>query len=243
MIKVENVCKTLKGRPVLEGVSLQVSPGEIVGLSGVNGSGKTMLLRMIAGLVKPTSGRIFVDGAEVKPGSFPPSVGALIENPAFLPNCTGLKNLQLLASIKGVATASDCVDALHAVGLDPQDVRTFKKYSLGMKQRLGLACALMEKPQVVLLDEPTNALDPNGVEIAKTEILKARNRGAAVCVACHDAGFLDSISNRVISLAEGHIVGEHAGAAATFPQDLNAEGCEATNGSVEVTSEVISNGL
>jgi ABC-2 type transport system ATP-binding protein len=201
-------------------------------------------------------------------------VGALIENPAFLPNCTGFKNLQLLASIKGVATASDCADALRAVGLDPQDARTFKKYSLGMKQRLGLACALMEKPQVVLLDEPTNALDPNGVEIAKTEILKARNRGAAVCVACHDADFLNSISNRVISLAEGHIVGEHAGAAATLPQVLNgegskgvnsrvsavpeakrsgvaetetgirdAEGCEATNGSVEVTSEVTSNGL
>lgn len=208
MIKLDDVSKTLKGRDVLRGVSLDVASGQVLGLQGVNGSGKTMVLRVLAGFVHPTSGNVEVNGCRLARGAqFPSSLGVLIETPEFLPRYTGFENLKLLASIRRVIDDGDIREWLARVGLDPDDRRAFKKYSLGMRQRLGLAAAFMEEPDAVLLDEPTNALDPEGVAMVKHEVLCCKERGAAVVVACHDASVLEDIADEIAVMAEGRIVG------------------------------------
>ena len=143
-IEISNYTKVIKKATILENVNLSMHSGNIYGLKGVNGSGKTMLLRAVCGLIYPTMGKVMIDdevlGRDI---SFPRSVGTLIENPAFLPNYTGFKNLQLIASLKMVATDEMIEEALSDVGLNPKDERTFRKYSLGMKQKLGIAAAIM----------------------------------------------------------------------------------------------------
>ena len=134
----------------------------------MNGSGKTMLMRAISGLILPTSGKVYINDKELgRHISFPPSIGILIENPSFISNYTGFKNLKILASIQNRISDDEIRDAIRKVGLDPDDKRTFKKYSLGMKQRLGIAAAIMERPDIVILDEPINALDEAGAGLIK----------------------------------------------------------------------------
>lgn len=212
MIRLDNVSKTLKGRDVLCGVSLRADSGQILGLQGANGSGKTMILRILAGFVYATSGNVEVNGRVLSRGAqFPSSLGVLIESPEFLPHYTGLENLKLLASIRRVIGDKDVREWSTRVGLDPDDGRTFKKYSLGMRQRLGLAAAFMEQPDVVLLDEPTNALDPEGIAMVKREVLCCKERGAAVVVACHDASVLEDVADEIAVMAEGRIIGWRSG--------------------------------
>lgn len=208
MIAVSSVCKTFRRRDVLSDISMSFGEGRVVGLAGPNGSGKTMLMRIVAGLVKPTKGSVEIDGAVLgKDISFPPSLGLLLEGPAFINGYSGFDNLASLASIRGPVN----VDSVHAwlwrVGLDPADRRHYRRYSLGMKQRLGIAAALMESPAVVMLDEPTNALDAGGVEMVRREVHAARERGATVILACHDAVVLRELSDEIWYLAEGHIDG------------------------------------
>ena len=138
---------------------------------------------------------------------FPPSLGLLLEGPAFLDAYTGFENLRTLASIRGKASDEQVRLWIQHVGLDPNDRRRYRAYSLGMKQRLGIAGALMEEPDILLLDEPTNALDVNGVEMAQQLILAARNRGATVILACHDTDVLQNVADEAWHLAEGHIDG------------------------------------
>lgn len=211
MIVVRDVCKTLKRSEVLRDISMTFEGGKVVGLAGPNGSGKTMLMRIVAGLVKPTKGVVEVDGAVLgKDVSFPPSLGLLLEGPAFVGGYSGFDNLKSLASIRGVLDDGAICTWLERVGLDPADKRHYRRYSLGMKQRLGIAAALMESPDVVMLDEPTNALDADGVEMVRREVHAVRQRGAAVILACHDAGVLRGLSDEVWYLAEGHIDGHEA---------------------------------
>ena len=159
-ISIKEVTKWIRKKLILDHVNMTLVSGKIYGLQGPNGSGKTMLLRLIAGLILPTEGEVWIDGKKLgKEMDFPPSMGLMIENPAFLPNFTGLKNLELLSEIKGKASEEEIRQAILDAGLNPDDKRTFSKYSLGMKQRLGIASCLMEKPDLILLDEPTNALD------------------------------------------------------------------------------------
>jgi ABC-2 type transport system ATP-binding protein len=213
MISVQNLTKTIRGTTVLSDVSLEARPGRITGFAGPNGSGKTMLMRAIVGLVRPTSGSVSVDGVDPwgascgRDGSAMPAIGLLLEGPAFLDGYTGLRNLELLASIRGLASHDDVCAAIRSMGLDPDDRRTYRKYSLGMKQRLGLAAAFMETPPVLILDEPTNALDTAGVELAVGAIRAARDRGATVILACHDADVLRDLSDEIWYLAEGHLDG------------------------------------
>jgi ABC-2 type transport system ATP-binding protein len=156
-IKISDYTKTIRGATILDHVSLRFESGRIFGLKGPNGSGKTMLMRAICGLIYPTAGQVSIDGRVIgKDTSFPPSVGILIESPAFISKYTGLKNLLMLASLKGDIGESEIRAALDSVGLDPDDRRSYRKYSLGMKQRLGVAAALMENPELILLDEPIN---------------------------------------------------------------------------------------
>ena len=205
-IQIVNYTKEIKGRIVLDSVSLTFHPGRIYGLKGVNGSGKTMLLRAVCGLIYPTQGYVEIDGERLgKDISFPRSISALIESPAFLDNFTGYKNLEMIASLKEVATKEDIENALMEVGLDPHDTRTYRKYSLGMKQKLGLACCFMENPDIILLDEPFNALDEESVEKVKKIILKHKERGALIVLACHDGESLSSLSDEIIPVVEGRV--------------------------------------
>ena len=207
-IEVTHVTKRIRGVTILDDVSLSVSNGAIVAIAGPNGSGKTMLMRLIAGLITPDEGSIFVDVATVGiDRAFPESMGILIESPQFLSAYTGRTNLHFLASIRDKVGGEAIDKVLEEVGLRKDDKRPFRKYSLGMKQRLGLAAAVMESPSVLLLDEPSNALDRDGVRMLRRLILKERERGAAVLWACHDRELMESLSDEVYYLAEGRIDG------------------------------------
>lgn len=207
-VSVKNVSKRMGGNEVLKNVSIEVSPGKVVGLQGVNGSGKTMLMRAVCGLIRPTEGEIFIDGQRLGPDiSFPPSLGMLIEAPAFMGYLSGFDNLELIAKIKGVATSDDLRRALELVGLDPDDKKKFRKYSLGMKQRLGIAAAIMERPKLLVLDEPTNALDEAGVEMLKRVVSMAASSGREVLLSSHDAEVLDELADRIYCMRNGVIAG------------------------------------
>ncbi|HIZ20632.1 MAG TPA: ATP-binding cassette domain-containing protein [Firmicutes bacterium] len=206
-IEIQNVTKRIKDATVLDGVSLTMQSGTVYGLRGKNGSGKTMLMRAICGLILPTEGTIAIDGEVMgKDISFPRSVGALIETPAFIPGYTGLRNLQILASIQKRADQAQVEEAIRRVGLEPSDKRKYKKYSLGMKQRLGIAAAIMEKPDLIVLDEPINALDEKGVELVRQILHEEKARGALIIVACHDKEELDFLSDEIFVMENGRVV-------------------------------------
>lgn len=210
-VVVSHLTKRIRGVEVLSDISLEVPPGSTVGLSGANGSGKTMLMRAVLGLIRPNSGEVRVDGKVVgKDISFPPSVGVLLEGPAFLASRSGLENLRLLASVRDVATEEDCLAVLRDVGLDPRDRRPFRKYSLGMKQRLGIAGALLERPSLIILDEPTNALDASGVEMVTRLVRREQGRGATILLACHAPAILHELSDEIYAMAEGHVDGHES---------------------------------
>lgn len=206
-ITISDYTKRIKGVNVLNNINLEFESGNIYGLKGVNGSGKTMLMRAICGLILPTQGKVVIDGKELgKEISFPPSVGLLLENPAFVNGYTGFKNLKMIAALKGVATDEDIKAAMEKCGLDPDDTRTFKKYSLGMKQKLGIACAVMENPDLIILDEPTNALDEKGVNMVRDMLMEYRKKGALIIISCHDKEQLEYLSDNIIEIYEGKIV-------------------------------------
>lgn len=204
-VVLRNVCKDIKGARVLDNVNLELESGRVYGFKGKNGSGKTMLMRAISGLIK-VKGEIEIDGKILgKDFTFPPSIGILIENPSFISNYTGFENLKTLASIRERIDDDKIRQTLTEVGLEPDDKRTFKKYSLGMKQRLGIAAAIMEDPDIIILDEPINALDDSGTEQVRQILLKHKQRGALIIIACHDADELEFLSDEIIEIAEGRI--------------------------------------
>ncbi|MGN0341151.1 MAG: ABC transporter ATP-binding protein [Lachnospira sp.] len=204
-IELKNVTKKIRGVKVLDNISLRMEAGKVYGLKGKNGSGKTMLMRAICGLIS-TDGTIDINGEILgRDISFPRSVGVLIENPSFISGYTGKKNLEVLASIKNQIGEPDIVRALEQVGLEPQDKRTYRKYSLGMKQRLGIAAAIMEKPDIVILDEPINALDESGAMQIRTILKEQKDRGAVCIIACHDSEELAFLSDEIINISDGKI--------------------------------------
>ena len=207
-VELKNVSKRLNDVTVLEDISLTLESGTINGLKGKNGCGKTMLMRMMAGLIYPTSGTVSIDGEILhKDIATPRSIGILIENPAFLPGYTGQRNLELLAGLTGKADRTQIAKTMSRVGLDPNDKRTYRKYSLGMKQRLGIACALMECPDLILLDEPINAIDEKGVPKIWEALQEEKQRGALIVLACHDTEELTSLADQIITIEEGKICG------------------------------------
>lgn len=208
-IVVNEVSKSIYGVPIINSVSMTLVSGNVYGFQGINGSGKTMLMRLICGLIYPTKGEIVIDGKRLgKEITFPQSVGLLLENPAFLDSYTGFENLEMLASIKNIITREEIHEAITSVGLDPLDKRKYKKFSLGMKQRLSIAAAIMEKPDILILDEPTNSLDSSGVSLVKTILAKERERGAIIILACHDLPVLQDVSDEIFLLEQGKIT-EH----------------------------------
>ena len=207
IIKLTNVSKTIKGARVLDNINLELTSGKVYGLKGKNGSGKTMLMRAICGLIR-TEGTIEIDGKILgKDMSFPESIGVLIENPAFINNYTGFKNLKVLASIQNRIGDEDIKKALRQVQLDPDDKRTYRKYSLGMKQKLGIAAAFMENPDIIILDEPINALDEAAAKQIHEILDEQKKRGALIIIACHDKEELEMLSDEIVEIYEGKIVG------------------------------------
>lgn len=206
IIRCENVGKTIRGVEVLRDISITMESGKVYGFWGKNGCGKTMLMRVISGLIRPTTGKVFFDDKVLwKDISFPESMGIMIENPAFLNEYTGYDNLKILASIKERIGEREIRQTLTDVGLDPDDKRKYRKYSLGMKQRLGVACAVMEKPAVVILDEPINALDESGVELVRKLFTRLKECGSLVIVACHDREEMNILADEIFVMGEGRI--------------------------------------
>jgi len=207
-ISINALSKSIKKVTILDDISMELEGGKIYGLKGKNGSGKTMLMRAICGLIIPTSGTISINGELLgKDISFPRSAGILIENPAFISNYTGMKNLQVLASIQKRIGDADIRKTLEDVGLNPDDNRTYKKYSLGMKQRLGIAGAIMENPDIVILDEPINALDDSGALQVREILSTLKSNGSVIILACHDAEELEFLSDEIYTISEGKIIG------------------------------------
>lgn len=207
VIQVENVSKTIKGNMVIDCVSAEFSSGKVYGLQGINGSGKTMLMRLISGLIYPTEGRIVIDGKILgKEIAFPESIGILIENPAFLDNYSGFANLKLLASIQNKIDDEQIYKTLERVGLEPDSRKKYKKYSLGMKQKLGIAGAVMEKPEFLILDEPANALDKEGIERLKKIVQEEKERGVLIILSCHDSALLEAMADVIYSMENGRLL-------------------------------------
>ena len=206
-IKIEDLSKSIKGALILDNVSITLTSGNIYGLRGKNGSGKTMLMRAMSGILIPDSGSVIINGKTLhKDISFPKSIGILIENPSFLPQYTGFKNLKLLAGLTGNISDDEIRTALDRVGLDPEDKRTYRKYSLGMKQKLGIANAIMGEPDIIILDEPINALDEESVKKIKKVLLEIRDKDKLIIIACHDREELEYLSDIIYEIKDGSIV-------------------------------------
>lgn len=202
-VKLENITKQIGTTTILENICLTMKCGQIYGITGENGSGKTMLMRVIAGLVSPSSGQLLFDGKNRVDAD--PNIEIMIENASLYPELSGRENLRLLASIRKRATNEEIDQAIRRVGLEPEDKRTFRKYSLGMKQRLMLAQAIMEQPEVLLLDEPTNAIDRKGVELVHQIMNEEAQRGAVVLLASHVDYDIRSLCSRVFLIEKGQL--------------------------------------
>nr|WP_276938940.1 ATP-binding cassette domain-containing protein [Helcococcus sueciensis] len=208
-IFLKNVNKSIKGMPILQDINLNLEEGKIYGFIGVNGSGKSMLFRAISGLIKIDSGSIEVFGEKIgKELSFPSNLGILIDEGGFWNDLTAFENLKNLAAIKQKVDNDTIRKTIERVGLNPDDKRIYRKFSLGMKQRLSIAQAIMESPNLLILDEPTNALDADGVELIYNILLEEKNKGTTILIASHNKEDIDNLSDRVFELYEGKIIGE-----------------------------------
>ncbi len=203
-IETTGLVKRIKGNVILDNISLQLEKGKIHGFYGPNGSGKSMLFRAFTGLIRPTSGEVRLFGKKLgEDMAFPESVGLIIENVGFWKDFTGYENLEMLAGIKKQIGREEIRHAIRRVGLDPDDKRKYGKYSLGMKQRLAIAQAIMEKPELIILDEPTNALDSEGIEQIRQVILEEKERGATVCIASHNREDLKALCDDFYQILPG----------------------------------------
>lgn len=203
-IIIENLSKTIKNNKILDNVNLTFESGHVYGLVGRNGSGKTMLMRAICGLIFPDSGKVIIDGKQLhKDISFPESCGIIIENTDLLPNFSAFDNLKMLSEIKNTANDNMIKSAIKSVGLDPDSKKKVKTFSLGMKQRLSIAQALFEDPDILLLDEPTNALDEDGVNDVRRILLEQKKKNKLIIIASHNKEDISLLSDTVISVSNG----------------------------------------
>ncbi|MGN8764223.1 MULTISPECIES: ABC transporter ATP-binding protein [Hornefia] len=217
MLELVHVTKRLKKKTVLDDISYTFESGVVYGLFGVNGSGKTMLLRMLSGLIRPTEGKVIYEG-KILHEEIPmlPDVGVVIENMELLPYYTAYENLIRLSKIKNVASQDDIRLALERVGLDPESELKVRKFSLGMKQRLNIAQAFFEKQKIILLDEPTNAVDHKGVQQIYDVIQQEKKRGALIVIATHHDNDLRNMCDEVLLMDSGKL--------------MLQEGCDEENG-------------
>ncbi len=206
IIKVENVSLKIKKDIILDKINVNFEKGKIHGLIGRNGSGKTMLMKCICGFVKVTSGQVIVDNKVVgKDCDFPDNIGVIIETPGFIPYYSGFRNLKLLAKINNKIIDNDIKKSMESVGLNPNLKRAVGKYSLGMRQRLGLAQAIMENPEILILDEPMNGLDKEGVQDMRKYLIELRNQGKTIILASHSSEDISVLCDTVNEMDKGKI--------------------------------------
>lgn len=207
MIEIKNVTKNFGVTKVLDDITMKLEQGKIYGLVGRNGSGKTVLMKHICGFIIPTEGYIEVDGKRLwRDIEMPENLGVIIENPGFLPDYSGVKNLKYLASFRRKISKDEIREAIIKVGLDPDSKKLVGKYSLGMRQRLGLAQAIMEDPDILLLDEPMNGLDNEGVEEIRRILLEIKKRGKLLVIASHSNEDIDCLCDEVFYLDHGKMI-------------------------------------
>jgi ABC-2 type transport system ATP-binding protein len=206
IISVQNVTKKFKGQTVLKNINVDFAKGGIYGLVGRNGSGKTMLMKCVCGFVPPTEGEIFARGKRVDYGrSFPKGIGFIIESPGFLHGASGLANLKHLASINRAINEEQIRYVIKLVGLDPDSRKHVGRYSLGMRQRLGIAQAIMENPDILLLDEPMNGLDNRGVSEMRSLFLKLKKEGKTIILASHNHEDIEILCDKVYEMDAGEL--------------------------------------
>ena len=204
IISVKNLSKDFGQERVLHSVTRDFEKGRIHGIVGNNGSGKTVLMKCICGFLIPTEGEVIVNGKRVgKDVDFPPGLGLIIETPGFLPNMTGVKNLEILASLNKKIGLEEIASAIRRVGLDPLMKKPVGKYSLGMRQRLGIAQAIMEDPALLILDEPLNGLDKYGVREMRQLIKGLKEQGKTILLASHNQGDIDELCDTVCEMDAG----------------------------------------
>lgn len=205
-IEVKDVSKSYKKETVLDHVSLTLESGRIYGFIGKNGSGKTMLLKVICGFVSPTSGEVWVDGKRIgQDVDFPEDTGVIIETPTFVSYLSGYQNLEKLAAIRRVIGKREIMDVLERVGLSAGNRKPVAKYSLGMRQRLGIAQAIMEKPRLLVLDEPMNGLDEEGVADIRRLLLEMKAEGVTILMASHNREDIALLCDAVYEMKRGKI--------------------------------------
>ena len=205
-LTASNLYKKIRGKEILKDVNLILESGKIYGFVGRNGSGKTMLFRALSGLMKTNEGTVSLDGKILhKDFNVLPSLGIVLENAGLYPNMMGMDNLRYLASMKKMIGDEEISQAMIRVGLDPKDKRVYRKYSLGMKQRLHIAQAVMERPDIILLDEPTNSLDEFGVEEIRNIILEEKERGAIVLLASHNKEDIHKLVDKLYRIENGRV--------------------------------------
>ena len=204
IIDIKNVSLRIGKTDILKSINISFEEGRIHGLIGRNGSGKTMLMKCICGFIRPTSGIITVGGKQIgKDIDFPENMGIIIEAPGFIPYYSGYKNLKLLAGLRGKIGKNEIIKSMEQVGLDPYLKRHVRKYSLGMRQRLGLAQAIMENPDLLILDEPMSGLDKEGVSDMRGYLKLFREQGKTILIASHSAEDISILCDTVCEIDKG----------------------------------------
>ena len=207
IIKVDKVIKKFGSDIALSNVSIEFERGKIYGFIGRNGAGNTVLFQTMIGFFKPTSGRVIVDGKEIgKDTDFADNIGIIIETPGFLSSYSGYKNLEYLASIKNMIGEKEIKESMERVGLDPNSKKKVGKYSLGMRQRLGIAQAIMENPDILILDEPMNGLDNQGVEDVREILLNLKDEGKSIILASHNKEDIEVLCDEVYEMDHGKLI-------------------------------------
>ncbi len=207
IIKVDKVTKKFGSDIALNNVSIKFERGKIYGIVGRNGSGKTVLFKTVIGFLKPTSGKVIVDGKEIgKDIDFADNIGIIIETPGFLSSYSGYKNLEYLASIKNIIGKKEIKESMERVELDPNSKKKVGKYSLGMRQRLGIAQAIMENPDIFILDEPMNGLDNQGVDDVRGILLNLKDEGKSIILASHNKEDIEVLCDEVYEMEQGKLI-------------------------------------
>jgi ABC-type multidrug transport system, ATPase component len=205
-VKLLNVEKTINEETILKNVTLTIKQGEIVGFEGRNGSGKSVLFKMIAGIMIPTNGKIEILGEELKKGKFPRDIGVILDNTGFMPSLSAFDNLKTIADIRGLIDSNEIKKYIELVGLNPESKKKVSKFSVGMKQRLAFAQAIMESPKLLLLDEPFSGLDEEGVKLVRNLILQLNQKdGVTVLITSHIKDDIEVLCSRTFRIASGEI--------------------------------------
>ena len=205
-IQIGQVSKSVQGRKVLKNISCELNWGQVYGIVGNNGSGKTVLMKCICGLLPYDEGSIRVAGKKIgKDVDFPEDMGMIIESPGFLPGMTGIKNLKILAAVNHRIQESQIRETMRVVGLDPNLKQPVGKYSLGMRQRLGIAQAIMEKPEILILDEPMNGLDKHGVKEIREVLLQMKEENRVILLSSHNPKDIDYLCDVVFEMDGGYL--------------------------------------